>query len=117
MCTTLESWVNDVSSIKRICAVGCKVCDELYLCQQIKQLPNSKALKCDIVLENIIFFNRNSLYLRQLKYAIKFDNVGAILDIIKHSMLAYCGTGKTPKYAETLFNLLVCLQIMEPKLW
>jgi hypothetical protein len=31
-------------------------------------------------------------------------------------MLSFCGTGKTPKYADALFGIVVRLKKMEPKL-
>lgn len=67
-------------------------------------------------LENICLFNRDALLLRQLKYAIKRGDVGAILDICTHWMVMFRGTGRMPKYADALFHLLVDLKTMHPKL-
>jgi hypothetical protein len=81
----------------------------------VAKLRRERPSKRDVPLENICLFNRDCLYLRQLKYAIKRGDVGAVLDIITHSMLAFRGTGKTPKYADALFSIVIRLKRMEPK--
>jgi hypothetical protein len=43
----------------------------------------------------------------------KRGDVGAVLDIITHFMLAFRCTGKTPKYADALFSLVIRLKRME----
>ncbi|KAF9546818.1 hypothetical protein CPC08DRAFT_738526 [Agrocybe pediades] len=53
---------------------------------------------------------------QDLKFSIKRGNVGSILDLVTHLMLAFRGTGKTPKYAATLFHLMINLKHMDSKL-
>jgi hypothetical protein len=94
-----------------------KVLVELCSARRIQCLRRLPPKKRDVPLENICLFNRDALLLRQLKYAIKRGDVGAILDICTHWMLMFHGTGRMPKYADALFHLLVDLKTMHPKLW
>ncbi|KAF8165833.1 hypothetical protein B0H34DRAFT_794172 [Crassisporium funariophilum] len=113
---TLEEWVTGIQSVEDVQRVAQWVHDELCSGQRVHQLRRESPAKCDIPLENICLFNRDSLLLRQLKYAIKQGDVGAVLDIITHLMLAFRGTGKTPKYADALFHIVVNLKRMDPVL-
>lgn len=113
----LKEWVDSVWSVDEVASIAQQILDELCSGHQVEKLCQQPPSKCDVPFESICLFNRNCLYLHQLKYAIKHGDVGAILDIIKHIMLAFRGTGKTPKYADTLFSLMVRLKQMDPKVW
>ncbi|KAF8804759.1 hypothetical protein BYT27DRAFT_7225347 [Phlegmacium glaucopus] len=111
----LKEWVDSVQSIDEIASVAQWILNELCSGRRVEKLRQQSPLKRDVPFENICLFKRNCLYLRQLKYAIKRGDIGAILDIIKHVMLAFRGTGKTLKYADALFSLTVRLKRMDPK--
>ncbi|KAF8148588.1 hypothetical protein B0H34DRAFT_785583 [Crassisporium funariophilum] len=113
---TLEEWVTGIQSVEDVQRVAQRVHDELCSGQRVHQLRRESPAKRDIPLKNICLFNRDSLLLRQLKYAIKRGDVGVVLDIITHLMLAFRGTGKTPKYADALFHIVVNLKQMDPVL-
>ncbi|KAF8798380.1 hypothetical protein BYT27DRAFT_7228445 [Phlegmacium glaucopus] len=104
----LEDWVDGIQTIEEIEEVVEKVLNLLCSGCQVAQLRH-------VPLENICLFNRDSLHLQQLKFAIKRGDVGTVLDVITHSMLSFCGMGKTPKYADALFSMVVCLKRMDPK--
>jgi hypothetical protein len=110
-----QEWVNTIRAVKDVNEVAEKVLNELCSGCRVAKLRRERSSKCDVPLENICLFNRDCLYLRQLKYAIKCGDVGAILDVITHSMLVFRGTGKTPKYADALFNMIVRVKRMDPK--
>lgn len=109
----LEDWVDGIQTIEEIEQVAEKVLNQLCSGRRVAQLRHES--KRDVPLENICLFNRDSLHLRQLKYAIKRGDVGAVLDLITHIMLAFRGTGKTPKYADALFSMVVRLKRMDPR--
>jgi len=111
----LKEWVDSLRSVDEVTSVAQRILDELCSGRRVEKLRQQPLSKRDVPFENICLFNRDCLYLRQLKYAIKRGDVGAILDIIKHVMLAFRGTGKTPKYADALFSLTVRLKQMDPK--
>lgn len=110
----LETWVARVKHIEEVDEVAQQVLDQLFSGRRVEKLRRLK--RRDIPLENICLFNRDALYLCQLKFAVKRGDVGAVLDIISHTMLAFRGTGKTPKYADAVFNIVVRLKRMEAKL-
>jgi len=112
----LETWIDRIQTTKEIDAVAQQVLDQLFSARRVERLRRAKPSQRDVPLENICLFNRDCLYLRQLKYAIKRGDVGAVLDLITHTMLSFRGTGKTPKYADALFGIVVRLKKMEPKL-
>jgi len=113
----VEDRVEGIQTIEEIEQVAEKVLNCLCSGRRVAQLRCERPSKRDVPLENICLFNRDSLHLRQLKYAIKRGDVGAVLDLITHSMLAFHGTGKTPKYADALFSMVVHLKRMDPKVW
>jgi len=80
---------------------------------ELHQLPESR---WDILHENNIFFNRDSLILHALKYAIKHGDVGTVINILAHWMLMFHGTGKIPKYADALFHVLTRLKQIDSRL-
>ncbi|PPQ90576.1 LOW QUALITY PROTEIN: hypothetical protein CVT25_007219 [Psilocybe cyanescens] len=102
---SLELWIQKVQSADGVVHVAHKIHDELC----------SALVRHDIPLENIILFNCDALHLQQLKYAIKQGDVGAVLDLITYIMLAFWATGRTPKYADALFHIVVNLKQMHPK--
>lgn len=112
----LDDWVKGLKSHHKVEAVARQVHHNLCSGAHVHRLRREKAQNRDVPLENIILFNRDALHLRQLKYAIKRGDVGAVLDLITHLMLAFRGTGKTPKYADALFHIVVNLKRMDPKL-
>lgn len=111
----LEEWVDAIQTVEEVNEVAEKVLNELCSGRRVAKLRRERASKRDVPLENISLFNHDCLYLRQLKYAIKRGDVGAVLDVITHSMLAFRGTGKSPKYADALFSMIIRLKRMEPK--
>ena len=113
----LDIWVNAIQSVDDVRIVSTQVLENLCSGLWVVQLRRECASKRDIPLENIILFNCDCLYLRQLKYAIKQGDVGAVLDIIMQIVLAFRGTGKTPKYADALFFMLIRLKKMDPLVW
>ena len=111
----LKEWVDSVRSVDEIIKVAQQVLDELCSGLRVERLCQQPPAKHDVPFENICLFNRDCLYLCQLKHAINHSDVGAILDLIKHVMLAFRGMKKTPKYADALFSLTVRLKNMDPK--
>ncbi|KAF8806609.1 hypothetical protein BYT27DRAFT_7224360 [Phlegmacium glaucopus] len=87
----LEDWVDTIEMVEEVDLVVEKVLNELCSGHHVP-------------FKNICLFNRDCLYLQQLEYAIKCGDVGTVLDVITHSMLAFWGTGKTPKYADALIQ-------------
>lgn len=112
----LDDWVQGLRSHSEVEAVAKKIHNTLCSGSHVYRLRREKPQKRDVPHENIILFNRDALHLRQLKYAIKRGDVGTVLDLITHLMLAFRGTGKTPKYADALFHIVVNLKRMDPKL-
>lgn len=113
---SLNNWVNQITTIADICAVSQLVLDEHCSGRHVEVLHRVPSHKRDVPLENIILFNQDALYLQQLKYAVKKGDVGVVLDLCTHLMLAFRGTGKTPKYADALFGIVMKLKSMEPQL-
>ena len=102
----LKEWVDSIRSVDEVAGVAQLILDELCSGRRVERMHQQPPSKHDIPFENICLFNRDCLHLHQLKYAIKRGDVGMVLDIIKHClMLAFRGTGKTPKYADALFSL------------
>lgn len=114
--TTIEEWVERVQTVEEVEGVAQQVLIELCSARRVQRLRRLTSTKRDVPLENICLFNRDALYLRQLKFGVKRGDVGAILDIATHWMLMFRGTGKMPKYADALFHILVDLKSMHPKL-
>jgi len=77
---TLDSWVSNIKSVHKVRLVAKQVLDELCSGRRVARLHRSKPERRDVTLENICLFNRDCLYLRQLKYAIKRGDVGVVLD-------------------------------------
>ncbi|KAF9537135.1 hypothetical protein CPC08DRAFT_552826 [Agrocybe pediades] len=113
---TIEAWVKEVKTVSEVEAVAKQVLNNLCSGARVEDMRYHKPRDRDPVFENICLFNRDALYLRQLKYAVKRGDVGAVLDLITHLMLAFRGTGKTPKYADTLFHIIVNLRSMDSKM-
>ena len=111
----LQEWVDSIPSVDEVARVAQLILDELCSGRRVEKMCQQPPSRRDVPFENICLFNRDCLHLRQLKYAIKHGDVGTVLDIIKHLMLAFRGTGKTPKYADALFSLTVRLKRMDPK--
>ncbi|KAH9484819.1 hypothetical protein JR316_0001721 [Psilocybe cubensis] len=112
---SLETWIKTgVTSVDDVRRVSQLVLDKNCSGRRVQSLRATKMR--DIPLENIILFNRDALYLRQLKYAIKKGDVGVVLDLCTHLMLAFRGTGKTPKYADALFGIVMRLKKMNSTL-
>jgi hypothetical protein len=109
----LEDWVDTIQTVEEVDRVAERILNELCSGRRVAKLRRERPSKRDVPLENICLFNRDCLYLRQLKYAIKRGDVGVVLDIITHLVLAFRGTGKTPKYADALFSLVIRLKRME----
>ncbi|KAG6834995.1 hypothetical protein H0H93_005717 [Arthromyces matolae] len=114
--STLEEWVSQLKSFSEIHDVARKVMKELCSARRVASLRRQPVEQRDIILENIILFNRDALYLRQFKYAIKRGDVGEVLHIATHWMVMFRGTGRMPKYADALFHFLTDLKSMEPQL-
>jgi hypothetical protein len=112
----LAEWVKTIEDVAEVQAVAKQVLEQLCSGNRVQNLRSAPPSKRDVPLENICLFNRDALLLRQLSYAIKRGDVGAVLDIIAHLMVAFRGTGKTPKYADALFHITVNLKRMDPKL-
>ena len=114
--TTVEEWVEGVQTVEEVEVVARRVLIELCSARRVQRLRCLTSTKRDVPLENICLFNCDALYLRQLKFAVKRGDVGAILDVATHWMLMFRGTGKMPKYADALFHILIDLKSMHPKL-
>lgn len=114
--STLEEWVPQIKNVDEVRAVAQKVLVELCSARRVAKLRRLPSIERDVPLENIILFNRDALYLRQFKFAIKSGDVGAVLDICTHWMLMFRGTEKMPKYADAVFHLLVDLKTMDSEL-
>ncbi|KAF9470478.1 hypothetical protein BDN70DRAFT_939674 [Pholiota conissans] len=110
----LDEWVTSVSDVTEIDVVARRILDELCSSHHVEQLR--PATLRDVPFENICLFNRDGLHPRQFKHAVKRGDVGVVLDLIKHLMLAFCGTGQNPKYADALFQIVVNLRNMDPEL-
>ncbi|KAG6914065.1 hypothetical protein DXG01_002687 [Tephrocybe rancida] len=113
---TLDEWIPKLKSAREVEEVAKLILKNLASARRVAELRRLPDIKCDVPHENIILFNRDALYLRQFKFAIKCGDVGAVLDICTHWMLMFRGTGKMPKYADAVFNLLVKLKAMKPEL-
>ncbi|KAF9472425.1 hypothetical protein BDN70DRAFT_900544 [Pholiota conissans] len=87
----LDEWVTSVSDVTEIDVVARRILDELCSGRRVEQLR--RATLRDVPFENICLFNRDGLHLRQFKHAVKRGDVGVVLDLIKHLMLAFRGTG------------------------
>ena len=112
----LDKWVASIKTPSEVRVVATRVLQNLCSARRVAQLRLSSAKDRDVPFENICLFNRDCLYLRQFKYAVKRGDVGAVLDVITHWMLMFRGTGKTPKYADALFRIVVRLKTMDPGL-
>ncbi|KAF4621737.1 hypothetical protein D9613_012151 [Agrocybe pediades] len=113
---SIEAWVKDVKTVSEVQAVAKQVLNNLCSGARVEEMRYQKPLDRDLVFENIVLFNRDALHLRQLKYAVKRGDVGAVLDLITHIVLAFRGTGKMSKYADTLFHVIMNLRSMDPKM-
>lgn len=113
---SVEEWVVSITERGSIRETARKILTELCSARWVAKLRRESAPKRDVPYENIQLFNRDALYLRILKYAIKSGDVGSVLNVLTHWMLMFRGTGKMPKYADTLFHVLVGLKRMDPKL-
>lgn len=113
---TLEEWCLKVKTSADVEQVARKVYTELCSARRVEKLRRLSENRRDVPLENICLFNRDALFLQQLKFAIRRGDVGDVLDIATHWMLMFRGTGKMPKYADALFHLLVDLKTMDSTL-
>ena len=111
---SLASWVEGVTSPLEVKSVAKQVLERLCSARRVATLRLAAAKDRDVPFENICLFNRDCLYLRQFKYAVKRGDVGIILNLITHWMLMFRGTGKTPKYADALFHIVMRLKTMHP---
>ena len=113
---TLDEWVASLKDRESIREVARKVLMELCSARRVAKLRRKTAAERDVPYENIQLFNRDALYLRILKHAIKNGDVGSVLNILTHWMVMFRGTGKMPKYADALFHLLINLKRMDSRL-
>lgn len=113
---TLEAWVKTVKSMDDMRCVAQQILDKHCSGQHVERLRREVPVKRDVPFENICLFNRDALYLRQLKYSIKQGDVGSVLDLLSHFTLEFRGTGRTPKYADALFHTIVNLKTIAPEL-
>ncbi|KZT27989.1 hypothetical protein NEOLEDRAFT_1154640 [Neolentinus lepideus HHB14362 ss-1] len=110
----LDEWAAKVPNYQEIRAVARKVRDELFSSQRVLSL---RALpRRDIPLENIIYFNKDALLLHIFAHAIKRGDIGMVINILALWMVMFRGTGSMPKYADALFQVLMNLKSMNPKL-
>lgn len=115
-CDTLQGWVNTVKTYTEVSDVARKVHSMLCSARRVSELRNLPTIKRDVPLENIILFNRDALFLRIFKFAIKRGDVGQVTNVLAHWMVMFRGTGKMPKYADALFHVIVSLKQMDPRL-
>jgi hypothetical protein len=113
---TLEEWAEKLTDRQSISDVAVKIHQELCSARRVAKLRRLPADKRDIPLENIILFNNDTLILRELRSAIKRGDVGSVLNVLAHWMVAFRGTGKMPKYADALFRVITEFKTMNPKL-
>jgi hypothetical protein len=112
--STLKSWISRVDDYDMIHQVAKKVFVELCSARRVSRLR--KCAKRDIPLENIILFNRDALIMRELRSAVKLGDIGRVVNVLAHWMLMFRGSGKMPKYADALFQVLMDLKRMKPQL-
>ncbi|TEB27829.1 hypothetical protein FA13DRAFT_1877613 [Coprinellus micaceus] len=111
---SLEEWVVDIKTHADLRKVSVRVVDELASSRRVEQL-RAKSVR-DLILENIILFNRDALLLRSLQAAIKRGDIGTVVNVLTYWMIMFRGTGKMPKYADILFSTLTGLKKMHPML-
>ena len=112
--SSLGMWVSTLKSPDDVRAVAEKVVSQLASARRVEQLRQTPEKNRDPILENVILFNRDALFLLSFRHAIKNGNVGVILDILSHWVLSFRGTGKMPKYADAVFHLLISLKQADP---
>lgn len=113
---TLEDWVMSSPSHDQIHNVAKKILRDLCSARRVSHLRRLPPMQRDVILENVILFNRDALILHILKYAVRHGDIGGVVNVLSYWMIMFCGTGKMPKYADALFHVLATLKLMNPKL-
>lgn len=113
---SLESWAMKVESYADLREISIKVRDRLCSGQRVENLRALASQDRDITLENIILFNRDALLLREFAHAIKRGDIGSVINVLSYWMHAFRGTGSMPKYSDAVFEVLISLKRMHPKL-
>lgn len=105
---SLDSWVAGIKHIDEVHAISRKILTEL--CSAPRASALRKLKERDVTLENIILFNRDALLLLTLSHSIKRGDIGAVVNVLHCWMLMFRGTGHTPRYADTMFEILTKLK-------
>lgn len=113
---SLDAWVENVNEYAAIQAVATKVRDRLCSSKRIQTLCRLPEHLRDHTLENIILFNRDTLILREFFHAIKRGDIGSVINVLWFWLHQFRGTGMMPKYSDALFEVLMTLKSMEPRL-
>lgn len=90
-----------------------KVQDQLCSPKRIQKLRNEPDHLRDHTLENIILFNRDAILLHVFFRAIKYGDIGSVINVLLYWLHKFRGTGSMPKYADVLFEVLIDLKSMD----
>lgn len=110
----LDTWVKALKTPSQLHTVSRKVIDQLASGRRVSDLRKLPPQNHDIEFENIILFNRDALILLTLRSAVKRGDVGSVVNVLHYWMLMFRGTGKMPKYADTMYGALAELKRMDP---
>ncbi|KAF4590201.1 hypothetical protein EYR40_009400 [Pleurotus pulmonarius] len=111
---SVEEWIIEVKTYKEVHDIAVQLHQQFCSARRVNDLRQLK--RRDVPLENIILFIRDALILRALKFSVKRGDIGTVINILAHWMVMFRGTGKMPKYADALFQLLVHLKTMDSRL-
>ncbi|TDL17322.1 hypothetical protein BD410DRAFT_730160 [Rickenella mellea] len=114
--SSLATWVSSVEDYEDVKTLARKVKDELFSAARVEKLRLLPAESRDIILENVILFNRDAVILREFTLAVKTGDIGRVMNVLAYWMVMFRGTGSMPKYADALFYLLKDLKTMKPEL-
>ncbi|TDL13616.1 hypothetical protein BD410DRAFT_735116, partial [Rickenella mellea] len=113
---SLAKWAASIKDYEDVRTLVGKVKNDLFSAVRVEELRALPEDRRDIVLENIILFNRDAIILRELSMAVRAGDVGRVTDVLAFWMVMFRGTGSMPKYADALFHLLKDLKTMAPEL-
>lgn len=113
---TLQEWVTSVTDISEVHDIARKVHDQFCSARRVYMLRKRPDSERDTTLENIILFNRDALILEEFFHAIKCGDVRSVLNIFSYWMHSFCGTGAMPKYSDAVFEVIISLKQMDPRL-
>jgi hypothetical protein len=112
----LDKWAESVKTAEELDKVTQRVFKEVFSRKRVAALRARPDAERDRTLEAVILFNADAIILRVLLRAVKYGEIGRVVDVLAHWMLAFRGTGSMPKYADAVFQMLADLKRMDEKL-